>query len=93
MLDRHIVQELLDPDYIDFLRKLVALNVLQNPALGITKMILAGNSRGMSMKQARAFKYFVYNKYTPDCVDCDKRILWKNMADAVCCGGLCWDCF
>ena len=35
MLDRHIVQELFDPDYIEFLRKLVTLNVLRNPALGI----------------------------------------------------------
>jgi len=93
MLDRHIVQELFDPDYIEFLRKLVTLNVLRNPALGITKMILAGNSRGTSQKQARVFRYFVYNKYKPYCVECKKRIARKDMADAVCCGGLCWDCF
>ena len=94
MLDRYIVHQCRDPDYIEFLKHLVSLNALKNPALDITKMILAGNSRGMSKKQAQVFKYYVYDKFNKQyCKECRAYVTWKDMVKAMRDGYLCYDCF
>jgi len=94
MLDKYIVHQCRNPEYIEFLKQLVDNKGLHNPALGITKMILAGNSMKMSTKQTQVFKYYVYNKFKDQrCKICGVHIPWKDMADAVCSGYLCYTCF
>jgi len=83
-----------DRTFYDFLKQLVDRKLLKNAALDITKMILAGDSHKLSIKQAQVFRDFVYYKYkNKRCKKCNKSIYWDEMADAICNGYLCGDCF
>ena len=94
MLDSDLTNKCLEPYYRDFLVQLVSRKVLENPALDIVRMILAGESWRITKKQSQVFRYFVYNKYKDNrCKKCKRFIYWGEMVDAIYNNYLCDDCF
>ena len=88
------VQQYHNRPFKEFLKYLVDYKHLKGAALDITKMILAGDSHKLSIKQAQVFRDFVYYKYkNKRCRKCKKSIYWDEMADAISNGYLCGNCY
>lgn len=71
-----------EEDLNDFLTELVQLNCLDDPALGITKLVISKGYKALSIKQQYVFKEAIYHHYTDKCVRCDYDIPWCEMSAA-----------
>ncbi|WP_231491329.1 hypothetical protein [Pedobacter sp. Leaf170] len=71
-----------EEDLNDFLIELVQLNCLDNPALGITKLVISKGYKELSPKQQYVFKEGIDYHYTDKCVRCDNDIPWSEMSAA-----------
>jgi hypothetical protein len=80
-------------DFKSFLRELIEREVLDGPALGITKHVISNGIKSLSDKQLPVFKIFVLDKYTiAGCEVCGSDISWSEMFEAATGTKLCSNC-
>jgi phosphomannomutase len=93
LLSKNIIALTYDDDYINFLREIIRYRVLYDPAHGIAEMIVAGRINQLSEKQARVYKWYIYDRFKQQCEKCGVFIPWRDMFNAVSSGDLCVKCF
>lgn len=77
----------------DFLKQLVDGAHLDDPALGITKKLIAEGRESLSQKQDYIFRTYVLDEFvTEDCSFCGSDIPWSEMYEALDNGGYCGYC-
>jgi pimeloyl-CoA synthetase len=80
-----------DEGYSDFLSEIVDL--LDEPAKGITLLVIDKGEVALSEKQRQVFQKFVIQEYvTEECSRCGGNIPWSEMFDAHDNDGLCSWC-
>ncbi|HEY9600243.1 MAG TPA: hypothetical protein V6C85_01440 [Allocoleopsis sp.] len=84
-------QELME--FNEFLQKLIDMGHLDNPALGITKKVIAEGRESLSKQQDYVFRTHVLDKFvTEECSFLTCNIPWSEMYEALDNGGYCGYC-
>ena len=85
-------QRFMEEDANDFLQELINLGCLDDPAKGITKLVIDKGFNSLSIKQQYVFKEAIIQHYTDECYRCGNEIPWTEMSAAEHNGGLCSWC-
>ena len=84
-----------DPDKTDFgqfLQELISAQHLEDPARGITKLVIDKGREALSQKQEFVFQRSVMDEYVHErCDMCHQKIPWCEMFHAIA-TGLCSAC-
>ena len=84
-----------DPDKMEcgrFLQELISARYLEDPARGITKLVIDKGREALSQKQEFVFQRNVIDEYVHErCDMCHQKIPWCEMFQAIE-GGLCAAC-
>ena len=82
-----------DDDRNEFLQHLIDMRCLEQPALGITKLVIDKGEEALSEKQKFVFRRDVLDVFvTEDCSQCGSNVPWSEMYDAYENGGTCGYC-
>jgi hypothetical protein len=77
----------------DLLQELIDTGHLENPALGITRQVIAQGRQSLSERQAYVFQTQVWKQYVlEECSSCEHSIPWSEMYEALSNGGRCGYC-
>ncbi len=82
-----------DEGYSDFLREVLDSGRLNEPAVGITHLVLDKGEGGLTEKQQHVFQKYVVKEFvTEECTRCHGDIPWSEMFEAHDNGGVCSWC-
>ncbi len=78
----------------DFLQQIIDMGHLEDPALGITKLVIDKGQGRLSEKQRHVFEKHVLGQFTvSECSRCGSNIPWSEMYDAATDHGMCNYCW
>lgn len=90
-----LAKRAMEPDpFTEFLRELVSLEDLENPAIGITKQVIEQGEDNLTPKQRFVFQRDVLDNYIQtECDLCGDEIPWEEMLFAILETGVCSWCY
>jgi len=72
-----------DDGFTSFLQELITLGKLNEPAQGITKLVIDKGQTALKGKQIEVFQRYVLDTYTrSECSKCGSNIPWSEMLHA-----------
>ena len=80
-------------EFYDFLKQIIDMGRIDDPALGITKQIVGSGMNSLSERQKYVFDRCILKEYVvSSCARCRSNIPWCEMIDAYDNGGFCGWC-